>query len=302
MLMEMYENKWPNESDPKKQLRNYNRLVDDHYELEKRHLQVLSELKLLKKRMDILKHDLRSPLLGICMMIDLFYVKDKDQIEVKTSSLTIIKESIESLLNLITNSLVYQDSQKNQTKSVNINRNLSSVLTEINRLYLPMAKYKEISLSLRTYIIAKVQLPTDFFLKLIQITGNLVANAVKFTSAGGSIEVVFTLDKNEDQNMLHITVADTGKSMSGEQVAAFNQGKPVRRSTGTNGEKGFGIGLEHVRELVSQDGGHIVVESKKESGTTFSLSFPLSDANLTQISISNFTVKDGTILLNGSQK
>lgn len=291
----------PNKTEQKNQLRNIARLVDEKKELENKYVLLSSKLDHLKKRMHNLNHDLRSPLGGITGMIDLMIIEGKDQIEVQTSDLIMIKESVQSLMNLINDTLQTGDTQKNLNGSKSTDKTLSSVLMEINRIYHPMAQNKGLSLSLRTYIDEEIQLSPDFFINLIQVTGNLVSNAVKFTPSNGSVEVVFTLDTDEDHNKLNMTVSDTGKSMSSDQVSAFNQGKPVARSMGTNGEQGFGIGLQHVKKLVSEEGGHISVKSEKGSGTTFSLSCPLPDKNLTQINATHFTVKNGAVLLNGSQ-
>lgn len=223
----------PEESDQKKQLQNFARLVDDHYELENRYTLISSKINHLKNCIKYLNHDVRSPIGAITGMIDLLLVKDKDLIEVHTQDLMIIKQSANSLLDLINGTLEEQDIHD----SMNIDRILSSVITEINRLYLPMAKNKGVSLSMISQIDTEIHLPPDFFINLIQITGNLIGNAIKFTPAKGSVDVVFSLDRDEDPSMLNMTVTDTGKSMTTGQVSAFNLGNPVARSIGTNGEK-----------------------------------------------------------------
>ncbi|WP_340105851.1 sensor histidine kinase [Rhodohalobacter sp. 8-1] len=299
--MDKHKNDSSIKSDQEKQLRNIARLVDDHYELEEKYIQVLSELDLLKSRMKNLNHDIRSPLGGITGMMDLLIIEEDDIVKVRTSDLNIIKESAQSLLNLVNGTLLVGESQK-EGGSKNIDRKLSSAMLEINRLYLPMAQNKDLSLSLRTYIDTEIRLTPDFYINLIQIAGNLVSNAVKFTPSGGSVNVVFTLDEGDDQTTLNITVVDSGKGMLPDQVSAFNQGKPVERANGTNGEQSFGIGLQHVKKMVSDEDGHIDVKSDKNSGTIFSLSFPLPDNNLNRINTSSFTLKDGALLLNGSQK
>lgn len=276
-------------------------VVDQNQEFEDKFMLVYSELEFLKKRMEILKHDLRGPLGGITGMIDLQLVEGKDLVEMKTSDLIMIKESAQSLLNLINGSLVTKDTQTNLWESVNIDKNLSSVITEINRLYLPMAQNKGVSLSLRGHIDTEIHLPANFFMNLIQITGNLISNAVKFTPSNGTVDVVFTLDADENHSTLKITVADTGKSMSPDQVSAFNQGQRVPRSTGTNGEQGFGIGLQHVLHMVSEYTGSIFVKSGKDTGTEFSLSVPLPDHFLNRMSGSHSVVKNGTGKPNSTQ-
>jgi len=289
-------------SNPKKRLQKIARLNDEKQELEKKYMLVSSKLDLLKNRMQNLNHDLRSPLGGITGMIDLLLKKYKDQIDVQTRNLNMIKESAQSIFDLINGSLGVEDTQKSLNENIKIDRVLSSVIFETNRLYLPMAQNKGISLSLSTQIDTEVQFPPNLYISLIQITGNLIANAIKFTPSNGSVYVVFNLDADENQSIiLNMTVADTGKSMSPDQVSAFKQNKPVARSMGTNGEQGFGIGLQHVIQMVSEVDGRILVKSEKGLGSIFSLSFPLSDENLTRKDTSHFIVKNGEVILNGSQ-
>ena len=267
----------PHKYDQNKRLQNINRLVDEHQELQKKHMLVSSNLDHLYDRIQNLNHDLRSPLGGITGVLDLLINEEKDKIEVQTRELVMIRESVQSILNLINDALMVRNTQNRVKESMDIDRKLSSAILEINRLYLPMAQNKGISLSLRSLINTDIQLPSIFFINLIQIAGNLVANAVKFTPSNGTVDVVFTLGADETHSTLNMKVADTGRSISPDQVLAFNQGKPVTRSMGTNGEQGFGIGLQHVKQMVSEGNGRIYLESGKDSGTVFSLSFPLSD-------------------------
>lgn len=93
--------------------------------------------------------------------------------------------------------------------------------------------------------------------------------------------------------MLNMTVTDTGKSMSAGQVSDFNLGKPVARSKGTNGEQSYGLGLQHVIQMVSEDDGQILVKSGIGLGSKFSVSFPISENNLTLKNIDHSIVKNG---------
>lgn len=299
--METNKNDRSIKSDQTKQLHKISWWVDENQDLENNYVQLSSKLDLLKKRVQNLKHDLRNPLSGISGMIDLIIIEGKDQIEVQTSDLLLIKESAESLLDLINGALVIEDNQNNLKEGVNIDRNLSSVITEVRRLYLPMAQNKDISLSLKSQIDTEIQLQPNFFINLIQITGNLVANAVKFTPSKGSVDVVFNLNVDKNYNTLNMTVTDTGKGISPDQVSAFNQGKPIRKSMGTNGEPGFGIGLQHIIHMVSEYSGRIFLESEIDSGTTFSISFPIPYKNSDRKNGAYSIVKNGSTLVNGSQ-
>ena len=288
-------------SDQNKQLRRINRLNKENEVLEKKYLLVSLKLNYLKNSMKNLNHDLRSPLNGITGMIDVLLNDDKDQMVVEASDLILIRESAQAILDLINSSLMYKGIQKSLTTHMNIDKILSAVMVEIERLYLPMAKNKGITLSLRTEIDSELKLPPNFFINLIQITGNLVANAIKFTPANGSVEVLCTLGTEDNHEVLNMAVTDTGKGMTRDQVSDFNQGKPVARSMGTNGEDGFGIGLQHVIKMVFEDYGRIMVNSEKGLGTTFSLTFPLSDQNLSQKSPTHLFAENGKVSQNGHQ-
>lgn len=297
--MEKYGSDRPDESSQSKQLQNIARLVDDHYELERRYLQVVSELDMMKNRMKNLSHDIRSPIGGITGMIDLLIDDDKENVGEPSRELLMIKQSARSIMNLVYGTLAAGDTKKGLNENINVDRLLSSALMEINRLYLPMAENKSVSLSMKTKIDTEVPLLSNFFINLIQVTGNLVANAIKYTPPGGSVDVVFTLDTDDNQSILNMTVSDTGRCMSTDQISSFEQGEPVARSAETDGEESFGIGLQHVKKMVAEDNGLIAVKSEKGEGTVFSLSFPLPGKKLPTVSTSHFIVENGTISHNG---
>jgi len=288
-------------TDPKKQLQNMGRLVTKNQKLEKKNMLVSKNNESLKKRILHLKHDIRNPLSGITGLLDLLIIEDKDQFEVNTSDMITIKESAQSVLDLVNNTLVTDAAEIGLHENMNVDRLLTSAIMDINNLYLPMAQNKSVALSLSAQIDTEILLPPNFYISLIQITGNLVANAIKFTPSNGFVDVVFNLDTDESQNILNIIVSDTGTGMTSEQVSAFNNGKPIDKSTGTNGEKGFGIGLQHIINTVSELKGHGFVKNGKKSGTTFSLSIPLPYQISPLKNTTHFIVENGTVSLNDHQ-
>ncbi len=129
---------------------------------------------------------------------------------------------------------------------MHIDRKPSTIMTVINRIYHPIARNLGVSLLLRNEINPEIQFPPRFFINLIQITGNLVANAIKFTSPNGFVDVVLTMNADEDHNTLHITVTDTGKIISPDLVAAINQSKQIANLIGEDPEENFGTRLEYL--------------------------------------------------------
>lgn len=161
-----------------------------------------------------------------------------------------------------------------------IDRKLSSVIMVIERIYLPMAQDIGNSLSLRNQIDTEIHFSTNFFINLIQITGNLVANAFKYRSSAGSVEVVFTLDDDEDQSVLNMTITYTGKSIPHDLVTAFSQGKKIAKPEEAEGEPCFADRLHHVMQIVSKEDGRIFMKNRDDSVTTFSLIFPIPERYL----------------------
>lgn len=224
-----------------------------------------------------LNHDVRSPINGIIGLADLL-IEDKDSIEVPTKNIIMIKESAESIIGIIDGVLTAKVNQNNSEKLPDKN-SLANILEIIKRLYSPQAQNKDLTLSLSNQLDSEINVPYYLSINLLQIIGNLVSNAIKFTPEKGSIEVNFSGSTAGNQNFLNITVKDNGKSMSSDQVSAFNDGKPMARSMGTNGEKSFGIGLQHVIQIVSEEGGTISVTSGRGNGTQFSMSLPMPAGN-----------------------
>lgn len=101
-------------------------------------------------------------------------------------------------------------------------------------------------------------------LRLAQIIGNLVSNAIKFTPSGGSISV----EVGAENEWISIKVNDNGPGIpSSEQENIFVPF--MRGGQGKRFPQGMGLGLSIVRDLVDAHGGKIMLESDSASGTTF---------------------------------
>jgi signal transduction histidine kinase len=196
--------------------------------------------------------------------------------------------------------LVFRNKQKSMRENMHMDRKPSTVMMIIDRIYHPIAQNLGVSLLLRNEINTEIQFPSNFFINLIQITGNLVANAIKYSSPNGFVDVVFNMDADEDHSSLKMTVTDTRKIISPDLVSAFNQSKQVATLIGADVEDSFGTRLEYVMQLISEEGGRIFVKSGKDSGTIFSLSFPLRDNYMIRMNGSHPVINNGVVLLNGS--
>jgi signal transduction histidine kinase len=104
--------------------------------------------------------------------------------------------------------------------------------------------------------------------RIRQVVGNLVANAVRFTPAGGSV----TVTAEASESGASVTVRDTGTGMEADALDhAFDR---FYRSSSSSGS---GLGLPIARNLVEAHGGQIGIESRPGSGTTVRFSLPVTD-------------------------
>ena len=110
----------------------------------------------------------------------------------------------------------------------------------------------------------------------MQIFGNIVGNAVRFTPKGGSI----TISASATGEHVQFAVRDTGPGIAPEHLAhVFERYWQAENDA----QKGRGLGLYIARHLVEAQGGRIWVESRLGAGTTFFFTLPRAKPGLTTV-------------------
>jgi len=112
--------------------------------------------------------------------------------------------------------------------------------------------------------------------KLEKIFLNLLFNAVKFTPAGGSIQVRATREGGEAV----IAVKDTGVGIAAENLPNLFHRFWQADTSSQRKYQGAGIGLALVKELAVAHGGSVAAESSLGHGTTITVRLPLCDPPL----------------------
>lgn len=106
---------------------------------------------------------------------------------------------------------------------------------------------------------------------LKNIIGNIIDNAIKYTVDAPKIEIT----TNSDDKFVVLKVKDNGIGISKKNKHLIFD-RFFRVHTGdVHNIKGFGVGLNYVREILEQMGGKIEVESEQGKGSTFTLLFRL---------------------------
>jgi len=180
-----------------------------------------------------------------------------------------IQKSGHSLLELADEILSVEQQKNGGTGSSPMN--LSIFRERLMKLYLVQASVKGVTLSVRTNT-ATETIPVNCN-KLLQITGNLVSNAIKFTPPKGRVSVELDLKKEDNTRYLEVKVSDTGVGISAAAIEAITQGN-AGTTQGTGGEKGFGFGLSLVKHLVEKLKGSLIIQSSPGVGSSFVIRLP----------------------------
>jgi two-component system phosphate regulon sensor histidine kinase PhoR len=107
-------------------------------------------------------------------------------------------------------------------------------------------------------------------MRMAQVVGNLVSNAIKYTPAGGEI----TVSAGVDEKIFWLKVSDTGAGVKEDErekiFLPFYRGDTGRRI-----KQGMGLGLTIAREMVMAHGGQLNVDSIPDKGSIFRVTLPL---------------------------
>ncbi|TXD84897.1 tetratricopeptide repeat protein [Subsaximicrobium wynnwilliamsii] len=225
----------------------------------------LEEVNKVKDRLfSIVSHDLKDSISSIKAFIDL--LKDDNLSREEFQDLIPeLSENADSASDLLFNLLNWSKSQMQNLKPKPEIFNIQDVFHNKMSLVEQKVEQKRIAFideSHRDFIYADKS--------MVEIViQNLITNAVKFTSVGD----VITISNTDHQGKSLICVEDTGVGISNENLSKIFLNSNFT-TTGTNNEKGNGLGLTICKELVELNGGRIWVESKLNVGTKFYVELP----------------------------
>jgi len=238
------------------------------------HLAVINEELLQVNRekdklFSIMAHDLRSPLGSMMKLSELLVEsgKDFDADELAEVAVTLHKSASQTF-QLLNDLLAWSAVQMGRGERKKEQFRLSEVITENVSLLTPEASRKNIDFRLETD--DHLEVFADKF-AILTVVRNLLNNAVKFTSSGGTVVV----KSGMDDKMVRISIIDNGIGISDERQKSIFKIDALSSSPGTDGEKGTGFGLVLCKDLIVRNGGEIWLESKKGRGSAFHFTLPV---------------------------
>jgi signal transduction histidine kinase len=216
----------------------------------------------------IIAHDLRGafmPLVGSMSMLEQIIKQHDDKRLHKFSK--IISDSIKNIHKLLENLLCWGRIQRQQLSINPQSVDMFKLMEWLTDLYQEQANQKNIQLY--------HSIPDNLFVwadsdMIETIFRNLITNAIKFTSTGGTVSIKY----KQEQSHIIISVSDSGIGISEERLAGIFKTDVKNKTKGTAGETGTGLGLILCNEFVTLNNGKICVESQVNKGTTFSVHLP----------------------------
>ena len=216
--------------------------------------------------MQILVHDLKSPLSNIQMLSFLFqdFVTDKESGEL----LNIFNKSLQDVFHLIGQMETLNSVENFSSENFIEEFDLNTFLLENLKNFEVTAKTKQIEI-IYSFDEEFKKIKTDQnFLK--RILHNLISNALKFSAYDKNVFINLSNTKNEFQISIRdegpgITIADQGKMF--DRFSKL-ENKP------TNNESSSGLGLFIVKELLNRINGTVSVKSNPDEGSIFTVNLP----------------------------
>jgi two-component system phosphate regulon sensor histidine kinase PhoR len=253
----------------------FDQLRREHAELEK--------LEQVRKDFVInVSHELRTPLASILGYAETLLNGAIADPQYNVRFVEIIRQNAERLSNLakdlLTLSRIELKLQRFQFASYRINRLVADCVDSLR----PLAESKDLTLT-----VTPAPPETEVFCDaeaVHQALSNLLDNAIKYTPAGGRIDVAARpLPAAPGQpRFVEVSVKDTGPGIPREDLPRlferfYRVDKARSRQLG-----GTGLGLAIVKHLARSQGGAVRVESEPGRGSTFALTLPVDDLGLAE--------------------
>lgn len=255
------------------------RLDEEHNEYTE-NLQKLNDTK--DRFISIVSHDLRTPFSSVLGFTDILLEETDLEPEERNQYIKYIQESSKSMLLLVNSLLDWTRLQTGRISFEPAKEDLSDLASKCITTLSGFAMQKEINL------INQIKSGFTVFVDkglVTQVFNNLLSNALKFTPKNGTITIA--AQQSDEPRFFQIGVRDTGVGIKEENLSKIFSVDSKFTTEGTGGEKGTGLGLNLVREIVEKHGGKIWVESKFGEGSTFYFTLPKASASILLVDDSN---------------
>lgn len=216
-------------------------------------------------------HELRSPLTAIQSLVEVTLEKPRGTAEYE-ELLFQINDECRHLTHVVNQLLQLTQSEALAAETRQEQVHLDEMITKSVEMFEPVAEERQVTLHAS---VTDLQVSGNQR-EIRQLLTNLIDNAIKFTPAGGSVSV--SLTQAEDHRFACLKVRDTGIGIPPDALdRVFDRFYQVDKSRHRGVEtRGNGLGLSICQAIVHAHHGTIKVDSKLNSGTTFTVTLPIA--------------------------
>ncbi len=245
-----------------------NRLRQQKQIIEEQKAELLKTIEMKDNLFAIIGHDMRNAVHSFRGITDkVHYLIESGQLERIPQLDEAINTSLNNLTGMLNNLLDWALSQKNalpfHPEDIDLNDLVEESIESFRNIALRRKIDIENHLEPGQYIHADRK-------SMLTVLRNLLFNSIKYTPPGG---VIFFAAKEDEKNVI-LEVSDTGKGIPPGVLSKIFEIDRSKIRKGLKGEKGSGIGLTLVKELVELNQGIIAIQSETGKGTTVQIRFP----------------------------
>ena len=233
---------------------------------------VFTQDSLLRLRDDFtnaLNHNMRTPLSSVHTAIEIWSSGRLDNdIENRNKTVSVALKQVDYLLSIVDTILSISRYEHNRIALDKAELNIPEIIEGLKGKYSLPYRNKTVKIT-TDYNVSKPVFADE--VHLISVIENLIENAIKYSGSNVDIHVCCYIQKDR----LYIKVKDNGYGISKKAMPRifdkFERCDAVKR----NEAKGFGLGLNYVKNIVNAHGGIVSVKSTEGLGSEFEVDIPI---------------------------
>lgn len=234
-------------------------------ELEQQNRELARRDRRREQLFGILAHDLRSPVAACVSAVRL--LKGSADEEIRAEALEVLDQRIGRLDRQLSDLLAWGEVQISGGLKRSTWFDLAALLEELRSEVQEQLERKGIAAAIECSAPCSVYQDQT---AIRTIVTNFLANALKYTEAGGAIRMEAATNGSTGR----VTVRDTGVGMTSSQLQQLLERSDRVQTAGTRGERGTGLGLLLSLEIAELIDGAIEATSEPGAGSSFTVTFP----------------------------